>query len=57
MMMTDKLYRLPQCVRLCRYAVRIERLNIAIPVILKLLQTFVAPRLTEVTKHLPLRPW
>lgn len=56
-MMTDKLYRLPQCVRLCRYAVRIERLNIAIPVILKLLQTFVAPRLTEVTKHLPLRPW
>jgi len=41
-MMTEKLYRLPQCVRLCRYALRIEKLNIAIPCILKLLQACVA---------------
>ena len=41
-MMTDQLHRLPQCVRMCRYAVRIERLNILIPVLLKLLQTLVA---------------
>lgn len=41
-MMTDKLYRLPQCMRLCRYALRIERLNIAIPCLLKLLQASVA---------------
>lgn len=40
-MMTEKLYRLPQCVRLCRYALRIEKLNIAIPCILKLLQACV----------------
>lgn len=41
-MMTEKLYRLPQCVRLCRYARRVERLNIAIPCVLKLLQACVA---------------
>ncbi|CAK9089956.1 unnamed protein product [Durusdinium trenchii] len=41
-MMTDKLYRLPQCVLLCRYALRIERLNIAIPCIVKLLQAGIA---------------
>eukprot|EP00438_Fugacium_kawagutii_P021669 Skav223797 [mRNA] locus=scaffold575:558629:567689:+ [translate_table: standard] len=41
-MMTDKLYRLPQCIRLCRFARRIERLNIAIPCLLKLLQASVA---------------
>ena len=41
-MMTEKLHRLPQCVRLCRYALRIERLNIAIPCLLKLLQASVA---------------
>eukprot|EP00438_Fugacium_kawagutii_P033067 Skav220249 [mRNA] locus=scaffold4467:30099:31445:- [translate_table: standard] len=41
-MMTDKLDRLPQCVQLCRYALRIERLNIAIPCILKVLQASIA---------------
>lgn len=44
-MMTEKLYRLPQCVRLCRYARRVERLNIAIPCVLKLLQACVATQL------------
>ena len=44
-MMTEKLYRLPQCIRLCRYARRVERLNIAIPCSLKLLQACVATQL------------
>ena len=37
-MMTDKLQRLPQCMRLCRYAIWIERLNIIIPCLIKLVE-------------------
>jgi len=37
-MMTDKLGRLPQCMRLCRYAIWIERANIFIPCLVKIVE-------------------
>ncbi|CAK9044435.1 Probable cadmium-transporting ATPase (Cadmium-efflux ATPase) [Durusdinium trenchii] len=37
-MMTDKLQRLSQCIRLCRYAVWIERLNIILPCLVKIVE-------------------
>ena len=41
-LLTDRLQNLSRCIRMCRYAVRIERLSIAIPCFLKLLQGFAA---------------
>lgn len=37
-LMTDKLQRLTQCIRLCRYALWIERLNIILPCFVKLVE-------------------
>ena len=37
-LLTDKLHRLSQCIGMCKYAVRVERLSIAIPCVIKLLQ-------------------
>jgi len=41
-LMTDKLQRLPQCIQMCRYAVRIEQLNIALPCVVKVFQGYLA---------------
>ncbi|CAE7414183.1 HMA2 [Symbiodinium natans] len=43
-LLTDKLHKLTQCIRMCKYAVRIERLSITIPCLLKLLQGVAALR-------------
>lgn len=37
-LMTDKLQRLTQCIRLCRYAICIERLNIFLPCLVKVIE-------------------
>ena len=37
-LMTDKLQRLTQCIRLCRYAFCIERLNIFLPCLVKVIE-------------------
>ena len=37
-MMTEKLHKLSQCIVMCKYAVRIECLNIGIPCFIKLMQ-------------------
>mmetsp|Transcript_27398 Transcript_27398/g.51291 ORF Transcript_27398/g.51291 Transcript_27398/m.51291 type:complete len:198 (+) Transcript_27398:1-594(+) len=37
-MMTDRLHKISQCIRMCKYAVRIEHINIALPCAIKILQ-------------------
>lgn len=37
-LMTDKLQRLTQCIRLCRYAICIERINIFLPCLVKVIE-------------------
>ena len=41
-MMTDQLRRLPQCIHLCRYALKVEKVNIAIPCAVKLIEVLFA---------------
>ena len=36
--MTDRLIRLPQCIRLCRYALWIQRINLLIPCLVKIVE-------------------
>ncbi|CAE7521538.1 HMA2 [Symbiodinium microadriaticum] len=43
-LLTDRLHKLSQCIIMCRYAVRIERLSIAVPCLVKLLQGVAALR-------------
>ena len=41
-LLTDKMHRLSQCIRMCTYAVRIEKLSIIVPCLVKLLQAIAA---------------